>query len=58
MNAEIQTIPSYKESLKLLREQLSGMLPAEKLAIFDTDATNLGKQIGRASCRERVSPYV
>ena len=44
MNAEIQTIPSYKESLKLLREQLSGMLPAEKLAIFDTDATNLGKR--------------
>ena len=44
MNAEIQEIPSYKESLKLLREQLGGMLPAEKLAIFDTDATDLGKR--------------
>lgn len=44
MNAEIQTVPSYQESLKALREQLGGMLPADKLAIFDGDATNLGKR--------------
>lgn len=42
MNAKIQTVPSYQESLKALREQLGGMLPADKLAIFDEDAKKLG----------------
>ena len=35
------TMPVYKESLQELVQQLSTMLPGDKLAIFNTDAQNL-----------------
>ena len=44
MNTTVQAVPSYQTNLKVLREQLGGMLPAEKLVIFDRDATDLGKK--------------
>ena len=37
------TTPSYKEGLKGLIEQLGGMLPEDKLAIFNHDATQLAQ---------------
>lgn len=37
-------VPSYEENLQGLRQQLGQMLPADKLAIFDQDATLLGKE--------------
>lgn len=36
-----KTIPSYKEGLTQLRNQLSEMLPEEALAVFDKDAGQL-----------------
>ena len=44
MNTTVPAVPSYQTSLKVLREQLGGMLPAEKLVIFDRDASDLGKK--------------
>ncbi|NOX76583.1 MAG: AhpC/TSA family protein [Gammaproteobacteria bacterium] len=41
-----KTIPSYKEKLKELVEQLGEMLPEDKLAIFNHDATWLGETYG------------
>lgn len=38
---EKKEIPSYKEGLNELREQLKNMLPSEALAIFDKDANHL-----------------
>ena len=38
---EKRTIPSYKEGLKELREQLKEMLPSDALATFDNDAEQL-----------------
>lgn len=38
---EARTIPSYKEGLKELREQLKEMLPSDALATFDNDAEQL-----------------
>ena len=38
---ETRTIPSYKEGLKELREQLKEMLPSDALATFDNDAEQL-----------------
>lgn len=43
---EKASIPSYKNGLNGLREQLGQMLPAEKLAVFDRDATRLGEENG------------
>ena len=37
------TIPSYQENLKGLVEQLGGMLPPDKLEVFDHDANTLAK---------------
>lgn len=39
----IITVPSYHEDLSELVEQLGKMLPAEKLAIFNNDARQLGQ---------------
>ena len=44
MNTTVPAVPSYQTNLKVLREQLGGMLPAEKLVIFDRDASDLGKK--------------
>lgn len=41
---DTKTIPSYKEDLKGLIQQLGEMLPPEKLAIFNNDAKQLGEQ--------------
>lgn len=41
---ETKTIPSYKENLKGLIDQLGQMLPEEKLAIFNNDAHLLGEK--------------
>lgn len=38
---EERTIPSYKEGLKELREQLKEMLPSDALTTFDNDAEQL-----------------
>lgn len=37
-------IPSYKEGLKDLRNNLAQMLPADVLNVFDTDASDLQKE--------------
>jgi len=37
------TTPSYKAELKGLVEQLGGMLPEDKFAVFNHDATQLGQ---------------
>ncbi len=42
--SKIIDVPSYKEDLKGLVQQLGQMLPAEKLAIFGNDARQLGQQ--------------
>lgn len=36
------SLPSYEEGLKELRGNLIGMLPAESLQVFDSDAVHLG----------------
>ncbi len=41
---ESSVIPSYREELQGLRQQLGQMLPADKLALFDRDATRLGEE--------------
>jgi len=43
MNKTI-TIPSYKEDLKQLMQDLGQMLPEDKLAVFNNDASQLGQQ--------------
>lgn len=40
---DTKTIPSYKGGLKDLVEQLGGMLPEDKLAVFNHDATQLAQ---------------
>ena len=39
-----KTIPSYKENLQGLLQQLGQMLPEDKLAIFNNDAKQLGEK--------------
>jgi peroxiredoxin len=40
---ELKTIPSYKEDLKELNQQLGQTLPADKFAVFNQDAELLGQ---------------
>lgn len=40
---DTKTVPSYKENLQGLIQQLGQMLPKDKLAMFNHDATQLGK---------------
>jgi len=42
------SIPSYKENLRGLTQQLGQVLPADKLATFSSDATRLGKEYSSA----------
>lgn len=42
--SKIITVPSYKDELAELSQQLGQMLPADKLAIFNNDARQLGQQ--------------
>ncbi|HEB57659.1 MAG TPA: AhpC/TSA family protein [Gammaproteobacteria bacterium] len=42
MTTDTPTLPSYQDSLQDLLDQLEGMLPADKLAVFHRDATQLG----------------
>jgi peroxiredoxin len=42
--AETKSIPSYKENLKGLTQQLGDMLPEEKFAVFNNDAKKLGEK--------------
>lgn len=42
--AKTITIPSYKENLNELMQQLEQMLPEEKLAVFNHDAAQLGQK--------------
>jgi peroxiredoxin len=41
---ETIAVPSYEAQLQGLRQQLGQMLPADKLAVFDGDATRLAKE--------------
>lgn len=41
--SDTNIIPSYKEGLKDLIEQLGGMLPEDKLAVFNHDAAQLAQ---------------
>lgn len=41
---DTKTIPSYKDNLSGLMEQLSEMLPADKLAVFNKDAKQLAER--------------
>lgn len=36
-------VPSYKDELKELKEQLAGMIPEDKFSIFNSDAAQLAK---------------
>lgn len=42
--SDTKTIPSYKENLSGLIEQLGGMLPADKLELFNKDAKRLAEK--------------
>jgi len=41
--SEIVELPSYKKDVKNLISELQGVFPAEKLAVFNNDAAQLGK---------------
>jgi peroxiredoxin len=43
--SEIIDVPSYRENLKTLMQQLGQMLPGEKLAVFNNDARQLGENL-------------
>ncbi|MGB5977261.1 MAG: peroxiredoxin-like family protein [Cyclobacteriaceae bacterium] len=40
--SKVKTLPSYGNELETLRTNLGNMLPADKLAVFDKDAVELG----------------
>lgn len=42
--SKTKTLPSYKDDLKGLMEQLAQMLPEDKLAVFNQDAQQLGER--------------
>lgn len=44
MTTDTRTRPSYQEGLEELLDQLGGMLPADKLAVFNKDAERLGAE--------------
>ena len=42
--SQVAEKPSYKQQLKVLIEELGTMLPQEKFAVFNNDATRLASQ--------------